>query len=117
MALPYIERAASLVSESRDIAALKARIHLGIGDRAGAITALETALSLPNATDADTEALAALKNGQDPRTLRKTMIFRKVGINDPDLVRHPPAEQILAAVHVAKQIYDLDPTDPKAAEA
>jgi hypothetical protein len=47
MALPYIERAASKVSESRDIASLKAHIHLGIGDKDGAIAAFETTVSLP----------------------------------------------------------------------
>jgi hypothetical protein len=35
MALPYIERASSMQPKSRDIAAMKAHIHMGMGDAAG----------------------------------------------------------------------------------
>src|SRR5262245_10142041 len=116
MALPYIDRAASLVPNSRDIMSLKALIHLGLGDKSAAISAYEAAVALPNATDTDREALAKLRAGEEPRALRKSMLFRKIGFGDPDLAMHPTGEQALALVHVAKQIYDQDPTDHKAAE-
>jgi tetratricopeptide (TPR) repeat protein len=88
-----------------------------MGDAAGAIAALEIATTLPNATDGDRNALAALRSGQDPRALRKQMVLRKIGLEDPEIAAYPSAERALVAVHVAKQIYDLDPKDLTAAEA
>jgi tetratricopeptide (TPR) repeat protein len=117
MALPYIERASSTQPKSRDIAAMKAHIHMGMGDAAGAIAALEIAVASPNAAEGDRESLAALRSGQDPRTLRKRLTLRKIGLEDPELVSYPSAERTLVAVHVAKQIYDSDPKDPAAAAA
>ncbi|MCK1328625.1 hypothetical protein IVB57_09500 [Bradyrhizobium sp. CW9] len=117
VALPHIERAASIVPNSRDILSLKALIHMGMGDAGSAISAYEVAVSLPGATDGDRGTLAQLKSGQDPRMLRKGTLIRKVGLEDPDLATYPSTEQALVGVHVAKQVYDLYPDDLKAAEA
>ena len=111
LALPYLTRASELVPNSRDIWSLRAVAEIGLGKREAAFQSLSKAASLPGAHDADRINLNEVQSGADLKELRRSMLMSKIGLGDPDLDQHPPAEQAKAAAYVLKTLLDREPTD------
>lgn len=111
LALPYLTRASELVADSRDIWSLRAVTEIGLGKREAAFQSLSKAASLPGAQEADRINLEKIQSGGELKELRRSMLMSKIGLGDPDLDRHPPAEQAKAAAYVLKILLDREPTN------
>ena len=111
LALPYLTRASELITDSRDIWSLRAVAEIGLGKREAAFQSLSKAASLPGAQEADRINLDKVQSGSDIKELRRSMLMSKIGLGDPDLDQHPPAEQAKAAAYVLKILHDREPTD------
>ena len=115
LALPYLHRAADMEPGSRDILAIKAIAEIGVGKREQAVETLRRAANCESATEQDRQHLEQIESGTDLRVLRRDLVLRKIGPNDPELVAYSAAEQHKVAVYFLKTLHDRNPADMKIA--
>jgi tetratricopeptide (TPR) repeat protein len=112
LALPYLSRATDIAPSWRDISTLKALAEIGIGNRDAAIRSLMLATTSPAATDNDRKLLAALRDGEDLKELRKNQLLQKKSASTiPSCLPYSVTEQCQAAIAFLKPLYERNPGD------
>ena len=111
MALPYLEQAAEIVDNSRDIWALLALVYMGTGDREKAALSYKRACSLPGATDQDLDSLKEIEGGQDLSAVRRKIVLSKISIQDIASENRRVGESAKIALWYLLPMYEDNPTD------
>ena len=111
MALFYLDKAAEVVPNSRDVWSLRGWACIGSNDREQAVASFEKAVSLPGATEADRDTLNSLRDGSYLEQMRKDLVFHKF---DDEVLRGrhgDPKDAARSGVIQFKQLLERKPSD------
>lgn len=111
MAVFYLDQAAEVAPNSRDVWSLRGWAYIGAANREQAILSFEKASNLPGATDVDRSTLASLLSDTDLETLRKDLVLRKFDDEILSGRNGDPKEAAQSGVIQFKQLLEKKPGD------